>query len=740
MKFSPLSTSKNPSLKPWEVDVQYLKGVGEKIGQVLKKNEIFTLWDFLFFLPKYYEDRRKDFSWGDLVTASYESKNAWGQVQVRQIIPHRGGRKGRKWTEVLCDWVGSDEVVSNEQKITFLFFSNFGLPIEKQFPVGSTLRFRGKVQYFRGKIQITHPELQLSEKPWPEYETGIVPVYREIGGLPNRLLRRIFLGALTRPEIDSVPTYHYKAPVFDELPTLKKALVEIHRPRDWVPSQGLTDPSGKYFQRLVVDELFLTSLSLLQKKFQIDLNSRSLMGPKPPTVKVLDSEILQWKNQLPYVLTPDQDNVVTEILSDLRLENENVPMHRLVQGDVGSGKTVVAFLAAISAMRAGYQVALMAPTEILATQHFENYIKFFAGLPYKPILLKGSLKAKEKILARQKIKTGEFSFVVGTQALIAEATEFHKLGLVIIDEQHRFGVAQRWHLTNGIGKNSGVNPHLLVMTATPIPRSLALTLYGDLNLSQIRNKPAGRIPIETHFVSERLREALDKRLVKFLSESRQIYCVFPLIEESEDSDLKSAEEAFERLQKTLAPFKVGLLHGKMKNTQKEFVMEAFRKNELQVLVSTTVIEVGVDVPNASVIVIENCDRFGLSQLHQLRGRVGRGSTKSYCVLVGSEKISSYAKDRIKVMTESDDGFVIAEKDLELRGPGEFLGQRQSGLPGFRVVHLLRDRDLLEYARQEAELLVSDDPTLSLPQNQNVKVLLAAWWGGTRDNLTYQKSG
>ncbi len=736
MKFSPSNISEK---KPWDIDVQFLKGVGEKIAAALKKADIQTFWDFLFLLPRYYEDRRKNHSWAEVVNLATQNKVASGKIRVSQIISRKAGRSGRRWTEVLCDWVETDKI-EIDSKIVLLFFSQFGLPFEKQFPVGTEVLFRGKVQYFRGRIQSTHPELQDVTKGWPEYEKGIVPVYSEVSGLPNRLLRRIFAAALDRAELKVLPNMEYESSEFKNLPTLSQALTQVHRPTLWQPLPGVDDPNGDFYKKLIFDELYLTSLALLMRKRQWKAGALSGVSSASPRIQIAQEKMDSYIKNLPYELTSDQAKVLQEISEDLSLNKEPVSMHRLVQGDVGSGKTIVAFLSGIAALESGYQVAMMAPTEILATQHYANFVKLFPGLASQCCLLKGSLKASEKSKLRKQIELGEFKFVIGTQALIAEGTRFSNLGLVVIDEQHRFGVAQRWGLTTRMGKEYKIQPHLLVMTATPIPRSLALTLYGDLNLSQIRTKPKGRIPIETHFVSEKLREALDRRLLKFLGENRQIYCVFPLIEESEELDIQNAEDAFERLQKVFSGYKIGLLHGRMKNKEKDLVMEKFRSGEIQVLVSTTVIEVGVDVPNASVIVIENCDRFGLSQLHQLRGRVGRGAEKSYCVLVAPEKVSPFAKDRIEVMTQSEDGFVISEKDLELRGPGEFLGEKQSGLPGFRLVHLLRDREILEKAREEAERVINLDPELKSTQNRSSLELMDVWWGRGRNPLSYQISG
>jgi ATP-dependent DNA helicase RecG len=424
---------------------------------------------------------------------------------------------------------------------------------------------------------------------------------------------------------------------------------------------------------------------------------------KGATIKI-DTQMKQRIGSvLPFKLTESQRKVVKELFKDMR---SDAPMNRLLQGDVGSGKTIVALIAMLAAMENGYQTALMAPTEILAEQHARNIKRILARAPYRIELLSGSLKTVDKKRLQQSIAAGEVHAAVGTQALIQENVAFNNLGLVVIDEQHRFGVMQRAAL-----RERGMNPDVLVMTATPIPRSLAMTVYGDLDVSIIDELPPGRTPIETRVFGEEGRQEVKKMIAREVRAGRQVYVVYPLVEESEKMDLRDATKRYEYLRDQVFPkFSVGLLHGRMKPEEKEEAMRQFIAGKIQILVSTTVIEVGVDVPNASVMVVEHAERFGLSQLHQLRGRVGRGAEQSFCVLLASDKQTEVARQRLGIMEETNDGFKIAEKDLEIRGPGEVMGTRQAGLPEFRVANLVRDLDILQNARKEAEFYINQRKT------------------------------
>ncbi len=444
---------------------------------------------------------------------------------------------------------------------------------------------------------------------------------------------------------------------------------------------------------MIFEEFFWVALAIALRK------SERVKETKGAVIEINERVEGHMEEILPFTLTGAQERAVKRILDDMQ---SDAPMNRLLQGDVGSGKTVVALLAMVAAMENGYQTALMAPTEILAEQHARNVKRMLADTPYPVELLVGSLRAAEKRKLHQAIAAGEVHACVGTHALIQEAVMFQKLGLVVIDEQHRFGVLQRAAL-----RERGFNPDVLVMTATPIPRSLAMTVYGDLDVTVIDELPPGRTPIKTVVVGEEQRGGVYKGLEREVRGGRQAYVVYPLIEESEKMDLKDATRMFEHLRDRVFPhFTIGLLHGKMKSAEKEEVMHRFVRGEVQILVATTVVEVGVDVPNASVMVIEHAERFGLSQLHQLRGRVGRGAQQSFCVLLASERQTVIAQERLGIMEETSDGFRIAEKDLEIRGPGEVMGTRQSGVPTFRVGNIVRDVLILEEARHEADYYLS----------------------------------
>ncbi|NCN39811.1 ATP-dependent DNA helicase RecG [bacterium] len=730
-----------PSVKSsssvWETDVQFLKGVGDKLAQIFAKAGVHTLWDLLLFLPRTYQDRRKMHSYAEMLTLASNDDFVIGLGVIERFSKKRAGPRGRQWKEALVRVLDPDVFAQGgtlpepsplDPRILFTWFRDPRDYAEKTFPEGSVVVFRGKAKAFRSNIQIVHPELQKSTSELPEWEFGnFVPVYREISTLSTRVIRKIMALALNRPEVSQIPDIFSEELMKKlELEGISKSIRELHFPKEWEPAQDAS-PSGKYLRRIAFEELFMMAIAMSMRKSEW-INSSESMSRQLARLQIQDAagELKSLKSSLPFALTGDQEKALNEVLSDLALDESPIPMHRLVQGDVGSGKTIIAFLSAIMMMKSGYQVAMMAPTEILANQHYQNFSKFFPEFAGQCMLLKGALTVKKKKEVRTAIAEGQCRFVIGTQALVTDSTLFDQLGLIIVDEQHRFGVKQRILMKEQSG---AVIPHLLVMTATPIPRSLALTIYGDLNLSVIREKPAGRIPIETHLVKQRAHDKLVERLKKFLDEGRQLYLVYPLVEESEELDLKDVQSAHKEWSAAFGAANVGLLHGRMKSKEKDAVMQAFKQGELKVLVSTTVIEVGVDVPNASVIVVEHAERFGLSQLHQLRGRVGRGAQKSYCVLVGPDHPSPLSKERLDALVQSDDGFFIAEKDLEIRGPGEFLGRKQSGMPGFRVAHIIRDLELLEIARREAEKILEQDPKLVDPQNRLLKTMIERWWGG-----------
>jgi ATP-dependent DNA helicase RecG len=523
-----------------------------------------------------------------------------------------------------------------------------------------------------------------------------VPVYRKLGEFNSKRVREIVHAVLAVLDDKSIEeTFPPDLLHRTNLIGRAQALREIHFPPQTASMIDYEISRSQAHVRMIFEDFFWVTFAIGVKRGQRVKESKDAPVRIDKPVKDAIASVL------PFKLTAAQRKVTAQIFNDMK---STAPMNRLLQGDVGSGKTIVAVIAMIAAMENDLQTALMAPTEILAEQHARSVKRLLAKTPYRVELLTGSLRAAEKRRLQTALKEGEINACIGTQALIQEAVAFAKLGLVVIDEQHRFGVMQRAEL-----RARGLNPDVLVMTATPIPRSLAMTVYGDLDVSIIDELPPGRTPIETMVFGEDQRQEVKRLISREVKAGRQVYVVYPLVEESEKMDLKDATRRYEYLRDTVFPrLSVGLLHGKMKPAEKENVMSAFVAGEIKILVSTTVIEVGVDVPNASVMIVEHAERFGLSQLHQLRGRVGRGAEKSYCILLTSDKKTVIAEERLGIMAKTSNGFVIAEKDLELRGPGELLGTKQSGLPEFRIGNIVRDQEILEQAKQEAELYLSKE--------------------------------
>lgn len=521
-----------------------------------------------------------------------------------------------------------------------------------------------------------------------------VPVYRKLGAFQTKRLREIVFDILQKLDENSFSeTLPPDLIERQKLISRFQAIREMHFPPENSSLLEYAQARSKAHLRLIFEEFFWVSFALQLKR------GERAKEPKGALIELNETIRERLNAVLPFKLTGAQEKVVERIFADMI---SDAPMNRLVQGDVGSGKTIVALLAMLAAMENGYQTALMAPTEILAEQHARNFKRLLANTPFTTGLLIGSLKASEKRKVQQKIADGEIDAVIGTHAVIQDAVAFSKLGLAVVDEQHRFGVLQRAEL-----RARGYNPDILVMTATPIPRSLAMTVYGDLDVSVIDELPPGRTPVKTVVVGEDKRDGVYRGIVREIELGRQVYVVYPLVDESEKMDLKAATAMFEELRDKIFPqYKIGLLHGKMKASEKEQIMQQFVSGGVQILVSTTVIEVGVDVPNASLMIIEHAERFGLSQLHQLRGRVGRGAEQSYCVLLTNDKKTAIAKERLGIMEETTDGFRIAEKDLELRGQGEILGTRQSGVQTFKVGNIIRDLEILEAARKEAEIYLT----------------------------------
>jgi ATP-dependent DNA helicase RecG len=561
----------------------------------------------------------------------------------------------------------------------------------------------GEGQTLAGDNETEDEEASISDEVFDEEDEGNadptlaaihvgrrVPVYRKLGEFRAKRLREIMHEVFSRIEDDAIKeTLPADLRSRQHLIGRADALRRIHFPTEDVPLADYERARSPAHLRLIFEEFFWVALALLIQR------GERVKEAKGAVIEITDRVRAALNAVLPFTLTSAQERVINRIFDDMQ---SDAPMNRLLQGDVGSGKTIVALMAMLAAMENNYQAALMVPTEILAEQHARNIKRLLAQTPYRVELLIGSLRATEKRRLHKDLAAGDIHACIGTHAVIQESVAFHKLGLVVIDEQHRFGVLQRAEL-----RSRGFNPDVLVMTATPIPRSLAMTAYGDLDVSVIDELPPGRTPIKTVVVGEDQRAGVYKGVEREVRQGRQVYVVYPLVEESEKMDLKDATRMFEQLRDRVFPhFTIGLLHGKMKTAEKDEVMRRFVAGEIQVLVATTVIEVGVDVPNASLMVIEHAERFGLSQLHQLRGRVGRGAEQSYCVLLASDKKTSVARERLGIMEETNDGFRIAEKDLELRGPGEVMGTRQSGLPTFRIGNLVRDVEILEAARREAD--------------------------------------
>ncbi len=609
-----------------------------------------------------------------------------------------------------------------------LRFLNFYPSHQKTLGVGARLRVRGELRggSYAGSFgrEMVHPSFKLAGGELPD---ALTPVYSTVAGLPQAYLRRAVLGGLARADLgDTIPAPFTSPCRTQPLWNLADALQFLHHPRPDVALATLEDRSHPAWQRLKAEELLAQQLSQLQaRRGRAAMRAAVLSGPAlHATQACLQQQLLAC---LPFRLTAAQQRVCTEIEADL---TKPIPMHRLLQGDVGAGKTVVAALAAARCIDAGWQCALMAPTEILAEQHFRKLVGWLEPLGITTAWLTGSQKARERREMLALIESGAAGLIVGTHAVIQDKVKFKHLALAIIDEQHRFGVAQRLALRSKMGHDEQ-EPHLLMMTATPIPRTLAMSYYADLDVSTLDELPPGRTPIVTKVVSEARRDEVTARIRGQLAEGRQIYWVCPLIEESESIDLVNATQTHQALSAALPGVTVGLLHSRMPPAEKKAVMSLFTSGQMGVLVSTTVIEVGVDVPNASLMVIEHAERFGLSQLHQLRGRVGRGAAASACVLLYSTgdapRLGEMAKARLKAMLETNDGFEIARRDLEIRGPGEFLGARQSGAPLLRFADLATDTALLVWARELAPLLLDQYPELAQRH-------VLRWLGGKAEYL------
>ncbi len=683
--------------------VQFVKGVGPRRAEMLEKAGLATIEDLIFHLPFRYEDRRRVIS----VSAARPGEEGTyvGSVGALREVRMRG--RGRSMLEA--------QLVDDGHRLRLVWFHQAPF-FKKKLAGAQRWLAHGRVEAGRrGGLQIVHPEIEaIGEEPDADALAKIMPVYTKPGDLPLAAMRDVVERAVSGAA--SAARSVMPATVRDRLGLMEigEALRFVHAPPTHVDVDELAEFGTAAHRTLILEELFALQIGMRLRR-AARMRETGLAMPAAP--EILDG----FLQGLPFEPTGAQRRVIAEISADMA---RPVPMNRLVHGDVGSGKTVVAFAAALQAVAAGRQVAVMAPTELLAEQHFETMREWAAARKIVCEPLTGNMRAGEQRRVREWLGAGAIDIVVGTHALVQDSTVFRALGLAIVDEQHRFGVRQRAALR-------GADADTLLLTATPIPRTLSLTLYGDIDVSALDELPPGRQPVTTRVIDLNKREKLHERMAAAMAEGRQCYIVYPLVEESDKIELADATTMADELQRgPFRDFKVGLVHGRMRADEKDAVMRRFKAGDLHCLVATTVIEVGIDVPNASIMVIEHADRFGLAQLHQLRGRVGRGGGDAYCCLVTDSRRSPESMERLRVMEQTCDGFEIAEADLRLRGPGEYLGTRQAGVPAFRAANLVRDAELLELARAEADAWMTHDPQLRLPESGELKRTVERRWGET----------
>ncbi|WP_394249648.1 ATP-dependent DNA helicase RecG [Vibrio profundi] len=677
------------------IPLSSLSGVGAKVAEKLEKVGLVNVQDLLFHLPLRYEDRTRIYPIAKL------HAGLWAAVQGKVMSVDTIFGKRKMLAVKISDGNGT---------ITLRFF-NFSAGMKNNFSEGKQVHAYGEIKRGGIGLEIVHPDYKFfAPRQKPDVEQNLTPVYPTTEGLRQVTLRNLTDQALALLDKAAVNEL-LPSGLYDHQITLGQALHTIHRPPPAIDLEQFDEGKHPAQLRLIMEELLAQNLSMLSVRTKGQLDAATPL----PEASALKQKLL---DQLPFSPTNAQARVVKEIESDLIKPH---PMMRLVQGDVGSGKTLVAALAAVRALEHGQQVALMAPTELLAEQHAINFKNWFESMGIQVGWLAGKLKGKARETELVRIASGEAQMVVGTHALFQEHVEFKNLGLVIIDEQHRFGVHQRLELREK-GAKQGYYPHQLVMTATPIPRTLAMTAYADLETSVIDELPPGRTPIQTVAIPDTKRDNIVERVRNAcLNEGKQAYWVCTLIDESEVLEAQAAADTAEDLQRKLPDVKIGLVHGRMKPAEKQAVMQEFKENKLHLLVATTVIEVGVDVPNSSLMIIENPERLGLAQLHQLRGRVGRGSVASHCVLLYHSPLSKTAQKRLGVLRESNDGFVIAQKDLEIRGPGELLGTKQTGLADFKIADLVRDQRLIPEVQRIARHIHDNYP-------DNAKAIINRWLG------------
>ena len=650
-----------------------LPGIGERTAARLEALGVHKARDLVFLLPRAYQDRTNP----QLIPAVTEGQFATVSGQIMSVSERR--YRTRRTLEVM---------VTDGHGVIVLKWFRFGrwlkASIEKRYPPGTQVLASGRVTSFSGNLEMHHPDLS---EPDTEKGGGVVPVYPLAEGVSQQTLRKAVRAAVSRllsSVKDEIPEEMRRT---YRLPDLAESLARLHEPLDTDDVQALNLGTSPWHRRLKFGELLAFQLGLLMRRRVLE----SRTSYPVPSEALLGRELIRI---LPFDLTRSQFNALEDVGRDME---KNVPMHRLLQGDVGSGKTLVALIAMLRTCEAGYQAVLMAPTEVLAEQHFRTISKWCEKLGPTVALLTGSVEGRQRKTVLAAAQSGEIKLFIGTHALIQEGVVFRNLNLAVVDEQHRFGVLQRLAL----GKK-GSAPHFLVMTATPIPRSLSMVIYGDLDISTIDEMPAGRMPVETLIFGEGDRSRMHLRVSREVESGRQVYIVYPLVEETEKMELLAANEMAENYRQKIFPhLKIGLLTGRMSSREKDMVMEKFRRAEYQILVSTTVVEVGVDVPNANLMVVEHAERFGLFQLHQLRGRVGRGTNRSTCILMEGAAINDEARQRLQIIAGTHSGFEIAEADLKIRGPGDFLGVRQAGMPEFRYANPFRDGELMSAAREAA---------------------------------------
>jgi len=672
-------------------DITYLAGVGPKKADILSKElDIHNVEDLLRHYPYKYVDRSRFYY-------LHEISEDMPFIQVKgQIIRFErvGEGHNQRLTAIFTD---------GHETIELVWFKGVKYVIDKYHTKVDYVIF-GKPSAFNGRFNIVHPEIEIASQLPPPEQMGLQPFYNTSEKMKSSFLNSKTIQKILFPLIQSIKTgIPETLPAYllhkFALMNLTESLVNIHFPKN-------ADTLNKARQRLKFEELFYIQLNILQQTKWRDQHYKGFVFGK-----IGHNFNTFFNDYLPFELTNAQKRVLREIRMDVASGRQ---MNRLLQGDVGSGKTLVALMVMLMAVDNGYQACIMAPTEILANQHFVSLKDFLGDLGVHVDLLTGSTRPKDRVLLHEKLRNGELNILIGTHALIEDVVQFANLGLVVIDEQHRFGVEQR----SKLWKKSSQLPHILVMTATPIPRTLAMTVYGDLSISVIDELPPGRKPIQTYHYYENKRQALNGFIAKQVEAGRQIYIVYPLIQESEKIDLQNLESGYEYIRETFPKYNVSMVHGKLKAKEKEFQMQKFVRGETQIMVATTVIEVGVNVPNASVMVIESAQRFGLSQLHQLRGRVGRGAEQSFCILLTGFKLASETRKRMEIMVRTNDGFEISEADLKLRGPGDMEGTQQSGLPfDLKIANLAQDGKMLEIARHVALEILEKDPQLLENENR-----------------------